>query len=104
MAWSGALPLTAGRELPAGTTTVSTERLAQLSEGSAGFWPAFEREFSGANGLVTLSRIAIDQTRGTALVYFTHSWDFLAGYGSIVLLRWRNGAWHIERVERLWVS
>jgi len=65
-------------------------------------WTVFRERYPGAQGLLTLSRVAFDASRQTAVVFVNNQSGWLAGEGAVfVLARRGDGAWVVvERHER----
>ncbi len=67
-------------------------------------WSPFYQLYKGAQGLMTLSRVAFSLDGDQALVYFTMTSRFLAGRGSLAYLEKQNGAWVVKALQGLWIS
>lgn len=67
-------------------------------------WTTFRREHPRANGVVSISRVALSNDGTWALLYAGRRSDYLAGRGFLYVLRKDGGVWRIIERAMLWVS
>ncbi|HYL62367.1 MAG TPA: transferrin receptor-like dimerization domain-containing protein, partial [Candidatus Methylomirabilis sp.] len=71
---------------------------------SGGGYPAFRKKFSGAQGIITLSRVGFNSGRNQALVYVGYNCGPLCGHGDLYLLTKLGTEWTIQIWTMLWIS
>jgi dsDNA-binding SOS-regulon protein len=69
-------------------------------------WDVFYRRFPDAGGLIEISRVGIDSKGTVAIIYLGKQSDYVAGSGSIRVMRREAGQWVLkhERIGGRWVS
>ena len=67
-------------------------------------WMRFQQRYPQSNGFIGFSRVAFNQARSEAVVYYEHCWDGLGAEGAFALLRNQNGRWHLIKRIRTWES
>ncbi len=69
-------------------------------------WKLFYERFPGSTGLISISRVGMNPQKTVAIVYFGQQSHWLAGAGSIRVLRREGNKWVVtgEGFGRSWVS
>lgn len=69
-------------------------------------WNLFYQKFPGSTGLITVSRVGFDPQKNIAIVYLGEQSHFLAGHGSIRVLKREGKKWVTagESIGPMWVS
>ena len=71
---------------------------------AAGGYQELYHRYPKCNGVTTLSHVGFNEARTTALVYLSHTPEYLAGAGWAVLLRKVSGSWVVQASTIVWVS
>ncbi len=87
--------------LPVRRISIATRR--EIFNGPGG-WFRFKSRFPKMKGFVGLSRVAIDQQKGRALVFVKDHCGDVCGSGDWYLLERQEGKWRITRRVNVWVS
>jgi hypothetical protein len=67
-------------------------------------WPLFYKRYPHTRGLAQLSRVAFNNTRNQAVVYWEREREPLIGYGEIVFFARQAHAWIIVTRRIVWIS
>jgi hypothetical protein len=67
-------------------------------------WPLFYKRYPHTRGLAQLSRVAFNNTRNQAVVYWEREREPLIGYGEIVFFARQAHAWTIVTRRIIWIS
>ena len=68
-------------------------------------WDRFYQAYSGAQGIMQLSRVGFDTEGSQALVYVGNMANALGGAGyHVLLVRNKDGAWSIHSLTMAWIS
>jgi hypothetical protein len=68
------------------------------------WWDDFYRQYPGAEGFFTLSKVGFNREMNQALVYRSFACQDTCGYGSYVLLVKEGGVWRIKAQAGQWIS
>lgn len=71
---------------------------------ASGGYQELYRRYPKSNGITTLSHVGFNASRTSALVYLSHTPEFLAGAGWAVLLRKQSGVWVVQASTIVWMS
>jgi hypothetical protein len=69
-----------------------------------GDWPAFYKQYSGASGILTWSRVGFSAEGTQALFYVSHRCGGLCGGGRYILMEKQARRWVIGTEIVVWVS
>lgn len=83
---------------------ISAEEMDELGSGQPDFWERFYQRYPGAEGVLTLSRVAFGAEGAEALVYCGYLRQKLAGAGYYFVLRRRGAGWDVMRQVMAWIS
>lgn len=89
-------PLAPELKVPVKYRLVSSSEIEALFQNPAIGWDQFYSRFSGAKGLVALSRVGFDSTRSEALLHVSIGCGLTCGNGQLISLSKRKGRWHVR--------
>jgi hypothetical protein len=105
-----AVPIVLGTNAPKDAQLVSTNVIAQIFSAKPNAkpngWDLFYQQFPNSSGLITLSRVGIDSKNTVAIVYMGKQELYLAGSGSIRVLKREGKKWVLTRemIGPMWDS
>ena len=67
-------------------------------------WHQFYKEYPGAPGAISFTRVAFNTKRNQALLYVAHQSDFLGGSGRFLVLSKVGNSWKIKEEVIMWLS
>ena len=67
-------------------------------------WEEFRRRFPGSRIAITLSNVAFNDERTTAMIYWDYICGGLCGEGLLTQLDLVDGRWMIQKTLLLWIS
>ena len=67
-------------------------------------WHRFYKNYPGAPGIISFTRVGFDAKKTQALLYVAHQSDFLGGSGRFFVLSKQGDTWKIEKEVILWLS
>lgn len=83
---------------------VSSAQLKPIFCYHCGFWPQYYKQFPGAQGLLTFSRVGFSADGAQAFFYYRNTCEGLCGSGEYVIMEKDNGRWAIQQEIGMWVS
>ena len=84
-------------------TRAERDSLMRRFRVGAGF-ERYRRAYPGVTQVIALSRVGFSRDRRLALVYVQSQCGALCAGGSLLLLRYERGGWHLVEHQSLWVS
>jgi len=99
----GELP-TELRQVPGVVLVGRAELERRLEAPGRDYWQLFARYFPKSSGIVSLSRIAYNESGNEAMAYLAFSCGLLCGHGLAVVLQQFDGRWTVVEHMYLWES
>jgi hypothetical protein len=96
--------LVRGFRFPVEYEIVDESRLAPIFKRDGGGWDAYYKQYPGAQGIATLSRVGFSADGAQALFYIKNSCGGLCGSGWYLIMEKRDGRWMIVKAIQKWVS
>jgi hypothetical protein len=93
-----------GFRFPVEYEIVDESRLAPIFKRDGGGWDAYYKQYPGAQGIATVSRIGFSADGAQALFYIKNSCGGLCGSGWYLIMEKRDGRWIIAKAILKWVS
>lgn len=84
-------------------TFVSMRELESIFADSSG-WDGFYAKYPGSQGVLTLSRVAFNKAKDTAVLYTANQFGWDGGEGNMVLMKKTGGRWTVEGQSMMWIS
>lgn len=83
---------------------VDESRLAPIFKRGGGGWGAYYKQYPGAQGIATLSRVGFSADGAQGLFYIKNVCGGLCGSGWYLIMEKRDGRWMIVKAVEKWVS